>query len=106
MDEQRKSVIRLEEAAALPVEAVGGKAATLARLAAAGFPVPAGLVVTSAAWARPADELAAEITAGLQPGGSAAAASSRSGRRRLRRIWPRRPSPGCTRRSSTSPPTR
>ena len=67
MDEQRKSVIRLEEAAALPVEAVGGKAATLARLAAAGFPVPAGLVVTSAAWARPADELAAEITAGLQP---------------------------------------
>jgi phosphohistidine swiveling domain-containing protein len=42
-------VVDLAEARALDIEEIGAKAANLARLAAAGFPVPPGLVVTSAA---------------------------------------------------------
>lgn len=42
-------VIRLHDAAASP-ERAGQKAANLARLAAAGFPVPEGVVVTTEAW--------------------------------------------------------
>lgn len=53
-------VIRLRDAAASPTSAVGVKAATLAGLSAAGFPVPPGLVVTSAAW-RHANEAMAEL---------------------------------------------
>ena len=60
------SVVSFQDMAGLPVAAVGGKAATLARLAVAGFPVPPGLVVTSAAWARPAEQVAAEITLAMQ----------------------------------------
>ncbi|RYZ32776.1 MAG: hypothetical protein EOP01_00100, partial [Propionibacteriaceae bacterium] len=58
-------VVRLAEAAGLPVALLGGKAAPLARLAAAGFPVPSGLVVTTAAWQLPADQLATAITVAL-----------------------------------------
>jgi rifampicin phosphotransferase len=42
-------VVGLAEAATLDVSGLGAKAANLARLAAAGFPVPPGLVVTPAA---------------------------------------------------------
>jgi phosphohistidine swiveling domain-containing protein len=42
-------VVNLAEARALDVAVIGAKAANLARLAAAGFPVPPGLVVTPAA---------------------------------------------------------
>jgi phosphoenolpyruvate synthase/pyruvate phosphate dikinase len=42
-------VVGLAEARALDVAEIGAKAANLARLAAVGFPVPAGLVVTPAA---------------------------------------------------------
>jgi len=45
------AVVSLAEAAHLDAAAVGTKAATLARLRAAGFPVPAGFVVTTAAQA-------------------------------------------------------
>lgn len=55
-------VVRLPEASALPSSATGVKAGTLARLAAAGFPVPPGLVITPAAWAR-ADALRTEVEA-------------------------------------------
>jgi pyruvate,water dikinase len=44
-------MIALAEAAGVDRELVGGKAATLARLAAAGFPVPDGFVLTPAALA-------------------------------------------------------
>lgn len=41
---------------------VGGKAGTLGMLAAAGFPVPSGFVVTAAVAGQPGDDLAAELT--------------------------------------------
>lgn len=63
------AVVRLIEAADLPVTMVGGKASTLARLAVAGFPVPPGLVVTAAAWDIPAPELAAAVRAALDSAG-------------------------------------
>src|SRR5687767_12818285 len=55
----------LSEAARLPVAVLGGKAATLARLAAAGFPVPPGFVITSAAWAVSKTEIADVVRAML-----------------------------------------
>lgn len=44
-------VVNLRDAAAASPERAGQKAANLARLAAAGFPVPEGVVVTTEAWA-------------------------------------------------------
>jgi pyruvate,water dikinase len=55
-------VVQLANAVALPTNEVGSKAGNLARLSEAGFPVPAGFVVTSAAfgnWDRARLELAA-----------------------------------------------
>ncbi len=66
MGDSWESVVGLAEAVGLPVIAVGNKAGTLARLAAAGFPVPRGLVVTSAAWTRPPALVAAEISSALR----------------------------------------
>ena len=56
------AVVRLTEAAGLGRQVVGGKAAVLAELAAAGFTVPAGFVVTGAARGDPAldDKLVVE----------------------------------------------
>jgi pyruvate,water dikinase len=55
----------LELTAGLTAARVGGKAATLGRLAAAGFPVPPGLVVTAAGAALSDDRLRARIEAVL-----------------------------------------
>lgn len=49
MTDTPRYVLRLTDAAAVPLSATGVKAGTLARLAADGFPVPSGFVVTSAA---------------------------------------------------------
>ena len=68
LDSLRATVVRLIDAAGLSVAAVGGKAATLARLATAGFAVPPGVVVTAGAWPEPATGIAAEILAALQTG--------------------------------------
>ena len=65
MTTQKSAVVRLIDAAGTPVAMVGGKASTLARLAVAGFPVPPGLVITSAAWDRPPGELASAVRAAL-----------------------------------------
>ena len=54
-------VVSLSEAAALGAGAVGRKAWTLSRLAGAGFPVPDGFVVTTAAWDASPDELARQV---------------------------------------------
>jgi phosphohistidine swiveling domain-containing protein len=62
MVETSPAVVSLAEAATLPVSMVGGKAATLARLAAAGLTVPPGIVVTAAAWSVPAARLTRQIT--------------------------------------------
>ena len=70
-------VIRLVEAAGQPVALVGGKAATLGRLAAAGLPVPPGLVITSSAWRLPAGERAAAVRAALAEEGWAESAPAR-----------------------------
>ena len=51
-----------------PVPVVGGKAANLARLAAAGFPVPPGLVVAPDAWTQPPARLAEAIAGALAAG--------------------------------------
>ncbi len=72
------AVVRLADAATLPVAVVGGKASTLARLAVAGFPVPPGLVITSAAWERPRSELATAVTAALDSAAFAGAYAVRS----------------------------
>ncbi|GAB3042308.1 PEP/pyruvate-binding domain-containing protein [Parafrigoribacterium mesophilum] len=48
---------RLDDPSGLPVESAGSKAATLARAAAAGFPVPPGFVVTAAALTALGDRL-------------------------------------------------
>ncbi|WP_432562671.1 PEP/pyruvate-binding domain-containing protein [Kineococcus sp. SYSU DK003] len=58
-------VVPLVEAAGLPATVVGGKAAPLARLAAAGFPVPAGLVVTTAARGRVDEQVTAALLQAL-----------------------------------------
>lgn len=47
------SIVMLRDAGGLPISVVGGKAANLARLAAAGFPVPHGFIVTRNAWTQP-----------------------------------------------------
>ena len=55
-------IVDLADASELPASAIGTKAANLARLLVAGFPVPGGFVVTSAAveaWDQARDELAA-----------------------------------------------
>lgn len=70
-------VIRLVEAAGQPVALVGGKAATLGRLAAAGLPVPPGLVITSSAWRLTARERAAAVKAALAEEGWAESAPAR-----------------------------
>jgi phosphohistidine swiveling domain-containing protein len=70
-------VIRLVEAAGQPVALVGGKAATLGRLAAAGLPVPPGLVITSSAWRLTAGERAAAVRAALAEEGWAESAPPR-----------------------------
>ena len=54
----------LSDAAALGA-GVGRKAWTLSRLAGAGFPVPDGFVVTSAAWRAPLGELAGQVAAAV-----------------------------------------
>ena len=54
-------VVSLSEAAALGAGAVGRKAWTLSRLAGAGFPVPDGFVVTTAAFDASPDELARQV---------------------------------------------
>ena len=59
-------VVSLFDAADLPVEQLGSKAATLARLAAAGFPVPPGLVITTGAGPLPASQLATSLRTGLE----------------------------------------
>jgi rifampicin phosphotransferase len=59
------AIVTLADAAAEPVSVVGGKAATLARLATAGFPVPPGFIVTSLAWSQDPVQLAEAITAAL-----------------------------------------
>jgi pyruvate,water dikinase len=59
-------VVSLFDTADLPVEQLGSKAATLARLAAAGFPVPPGLVITTGAGPLPASQLAGPVRAGLE----------------------------------------
>ncbi len=53
-------VVRLADAAAMTPTTAGVKAATLATLSAAGFPVPPGLVVTSTSWTH-ADAARAEL---------------------------------------------
>lgn len=58
-------VVTLSDAAGLPVALVGGKAAALAGLLGAGFPVPEGVVVTSAAWAAPVPEVREAVRAAL-----------------------------------------
>lgn len=70
-------VIRLVEAAGQPVALVGGKAATLGRLAAAALPVPPGLVVTSSAWGLTPGERAAAVNAALADEGWAESAPAR-----------------------------
>lgn len=60
------AVVELVDAVGLPRDLVGGKVGPLARLAAGGFPVPAGLVVTTAAWLLPPEQMAAQITAALE----------------------------------------
>lgn len=60
------AVPTLRDAAWCEAGQVGGKAATLGRLAAAGFPVPAGFVVTAAAFELPGDELTAAIAAAVE----------------------------------------
>lgn len=54
-------VLGLRESAAVERRLVGGKAATLGMLAAAGFPVPAGFVVTATAPVQRPGELAAVV---------------------------------------------
>jgi len=54
-------VVSLSDAAALGADLVGRKAWTLSHLAGAGFPVPDGFVVTTAAWDAPPDELARQV---------------------------------------------
>ncbi len=66
MATEHPQVIRLTEAAGRPVTLVGGKAATLARLGAAGFPVVPGLVITSSAWTLTAAQRAAAVRAALE----------------------------------------
>jgi phosphohistidine swiveling domain-containing protein len=58
-------VVSLSDAAALGPAAVGRKAWMLSRLAGAGFPVPDGFVVTTAAWSAPPDELARQVAAAV-----------------------------------------
>ena len=62
-------VIDLAGAAALGASAIGAKAANLARLADAGFPVPPGLVVTPAAEERWEEASAAPARGRDRPGG-------------------------------------
>jgi phosphohistidine swiveling domain-containing protein len=54
-------VVSLAEAASLGAGLVGQKAWTLSRLAGAGFPVPDGFVVTTAAWEAPPERLARQV---------------------------------------------
>ena len=54
-------VVRFEELGAGDVERVGGKCANLGELTGAGFPVPPGFAVTTAAPAAAAGELAAAV---------------------------------------------
>ena len=68
-------IVTLADTAAASVSAVGGKAANLARLAAAGFPVPPGFVVTADAWAQPQVDLAVAIDRALGSPELAGAAS-------------------------------
>jgi phosphohistidine swiveling domain-containing protein len=58
-------VVGFADAAASPPSATGVKASTLARLSAAGFPVPPGFVITSAAWTHP-DAMRSELQAFLE----------------------------------------
>ena len=58
-------VVPLIQAAQLRNDEVGGKALTLARLAVAGYPVPPGLVVTSAAWTLPRRQVEAAVHAAV-----------------------------------------
>ena len=67
-------ILTLADVAREPVRVVGGKAANLARLAAAGFPVPPGLVVTPDAWAQPPARLVEAIAGALAVGEFAEAA--------------------------------
>ena len=60
----RSVVVSLSDAAALGAAVVGRKAWMLSRLAGAGFPVPDGFVVTTAAWDAPPDELTRQVAAG------------------------------------------
>jgi rifampicin phosphotransferase len=59
------AIVTLADAADASAPAVGGKAANLARLAAAGLPVPPGFVVTSGAWVQTAAERAVAIDRAL-----------------------------------------
>lgn len=58
-------IVTLTDSAAASVPAVGSKAANLARLAAAGLPVPPGFVVTAGAWVQPPGDLAVAIDRAL-----------------------------------------
>jgi phosphohistidine swiveling domain-containing protein len=62
------AVVTLAQAAREPVSVVGGKAANLARLAAAGFPVPPGFVVTARAWTLAPAHVSEAIDAALGAG--------------------------------------
>jgi phosphoenolpyruvate synthase/pyruvate phosphate dikinase len=55
------AIVTLANSAAVSVSRVGGKAANLARLAAAGLPVPPGFVVTAGAWEHHPPDLAMAI---------------------------------------------
>lgn len=67
-------VVALADAAGVRRDQLGGKAATLAELAAAGFPVPPGFVVPASAFTQPGDAesqdaLDAAIAAAMAPSG-------------------------------------
>lgn len=58
-------VVPLSKAAQLSTRTAGSKASTLARLTAAGFPVPPGLVITTDAWTLPTPRLVAALRSAL-----------------------------------------
>lgn len=62
------AIVTLADAAREPLSVIGGKAANLARLAGAGFPVPPGFVVTPDAGTEPAARLADAIASALTVG--------------------------------------
>lgn len=91
-------VLALVDAAGVDRRLVGGKAGTLGVLAAAGFPVPPGFVVTAVAAAGSAGEVAAAAATAVvvEPGRSRYGPPPRPRTCRVRRT------PGCTRPTSAS----